>query len=109
MSGADSLLVIAATDGREIGRVPAPKSLAVAQGRLRALQRRAARQQGPWDPGAKAKRPPSKRWARTIRRIGATRETEPARAGDAGGREASTPRRQQPGKTGTASPQGEAA
>ena len=40
---------------------------------------------------------------------GATRETEPARAGDAGGRETSTPRRRQPGKTGTASPQGEAA
>ena len=40
---------------------------------------------------------------------GATRETEPARAGDAGGRETSTPRRQPPGKTGTASPQGEAA
>jgi putative transposase len=40
---------------------------------------------------------------------GATRETEPARAGDAGGRETSTPRRHPPGKTGTASPQGEAA
>ena len=40
---------------------------------------------------------------------GATRETEPARAGNAGGRETSTPRRQPPGKTGTASPQGEAA
>jgi putative transposase len=40
---------------------------------------------------------------------GATRETEPARAGDAGGREASTPHQQPPGKTGTASPQGEAA
>ena len=40
---------------------------------------------------------------------GATRETEPARAGDAGGCETSTPRRQPPGKTGTASPQGEAA
>ncbi|HEU5390538.1 MAG TPA: zinc ribbon domain-containing protein [Streptosporangiaceae bacterium] len=40
---------------------------------------------------------------------GATRETEPARAGDAGGREASTPRRQPQDKTGTASPQGEAA
>ena len=40
---------------------------------------------------------------------GATRETEPARAGNAGGYEASTPHRQQPGKTGTASPQGEAA
>jgi putative transposase len=40
---------------------------------------------------------------------GATRETEPARAGDAGGREASTPHQQPPGKTGTAAPQGEAA
>ncbi len=40
---------------------------------------------------------------------GATRETEPARAGNAGGRETSTPRRHPPGKTGTASPQGEAA
>jgi putative transposase len=257
---ADSLLVIGAPDGREIGRVPAPKSLAAAQGRLRALQRRAARQQSPWNPASGTRRPPSKRWARTNRRIGrvharaaavrrdvlhkettalaqshqvitvetlnasgmrsaggvrkrglnralsdaalaevrrmlgykcawygsalveadryypssktcsgcgrrkpnltladrtyacdhcglridrdlnaavnlarlgetrhkvpgeqgpagsgpvagrgATRETEPARAGDAGGREASTPRRQQPGKTGTASPQDEAA
>jgi putative transposase len=67
---ADSLLVVAAADGREIGRVPAPKSLAAAQTRLRALQRRAARQQGPWDPGTKTKRPPSKRWAKTTRRIG---------------------------------------
>jgi putative transposase len=258
---ADSLLVIAAPDGRETGRIPAPKSLAAAQGRLRALQRKAARQQGPWDPGTRTRRPPSRRWARTRRRIGrvharaaavrrdvlhkattslarqhqvitvetlnasgmrsaggarkrglnraladaslaevrrmlrykctwygstlveagrcfpssklcsacgrrkpsltladrtyhcdgcglridrdlnaavnlarlgearqltlageqdpagsgpvagrgATRETDPARAGDAGGREASTPRRRQPGKTGTASPQGEAA
>jgi putative transposase len=254
---ADSLLVIAAPDGREIGRVPAPKSLAAAQARLRALQRKAARQRRPWDPGTSARRPPSERWARTSKRIsrthahaaavrrdvlhkettflaqrhevitvetlnasgmrsaggackrglnraladaalaevrrmltykctwygsalveagryypssktcsgcgrrkpnltladrtyecdhcglridrdlnaavnlarlgepipgeqgpagsgpvagrGATRETEPARAGDAGGREASTPHRHQPGKTGTASPQGEAA
>jgi putative transposase len=254
---ADSLLVIAAPDGRELGRIPAPKSLTAAQARLRALQRKAARQQGPWNPDTKTRRPPSKRWARTSRRIGrihahaaavrrdvlnkattslaqhhqviavetlnasgmrsaggarkrglnraladaalaevrrmlgyktqwygstlveasrnfpssktcsacgrrkpnltladrayacdhcglmidrdlnaavnlarlgepclgeqspagsgpvagrgATRETEPARAGNAGGREASTPHRQQPGKTGTASPQGEAA
>jgi putative transposase len=254
---ADSLLVIAAPDGRETGRVPAPKSLTAAQARLRALQRRAARQQGSWDPVTRTRQPPSRRWARTSRRIGrahahaaaarrdilhkettalaqrhrvitvetlnasgmrsfggarkrglnraladaalaevrrmlgykttwygstlveagryypssklcsgcggrkpsltladrtyacdhcglridrdlnaainlarlgeprlgeqspagsgpvagrgATRETEPARAGNAGGREASTPHRQQPGKTGTASPQGEAA
>jgi putative transposase len=69
---ADSLLVIAAPDGREIERVPAPKSLTAAQARLRALQRRAARQQGPWDPVARTRRPPSRRWARTSRRIGRT-------------------------------------
>ncbi|WP_336085515.1 zinc ribbon domain-containing protein [Nocardia sp. SSK8] len=40
---------------------------------------------------------------------GAIRETEPARVGEAGGCEASTPHRRQPGQTGTASPQGEAA
>jgi putative transposase len=66
----DSLMVIASPDGREIRRVPAPKSLAAAQGRLRALQRRAARQQGPWNPETRTRRPPSKRWARTSRRIG---------------------------------------
>jgi hypothetical protein len=69
---AGSLLVIAVPDGHEIGRVPAPKSLTAAQGRLRALQRRAARQQGPWDPGTRTWRQPSKRWARTSRRIGRT-------------------------------------
>ena len=69
---AGSLLVVAAPDGREIARVPAPKSLAAAQGRLRALQRKAARQQGPWDPVTRTRRPPSKRWARTSRHIGRT-------------------------------------
>jgi putative transposase len=67
---ADSLLVIAAADGREVGRVAAPKPLTAAQARLRALQRRAARQQGPYHPAAKARQVPSKRWARTSRRIG---------------------------------------
>jgi putative transposase len=41
---ADSLIVVATPDGRELDRVPASKSLTAAQGRLRALQRRAARQ-----------------------------------------------------------------
>jgi putative transposase len=40
---------------------------------------------------------------------GATRETEPAPAGDAAGDEASTPHHQPVGQAGTASPQGEAA
>lgn len=40
---------------------------------------------------------------------GATRETEPAPAGDAAGRETSTPHHHKVDQTGTASPQGEAA
>lgn len=66
---ADSLLVVATPDGREIDRVPAPKSLAKAQARLRALQRRAARQLGPYDPATKTTRAPSKRWITQQRRI----------------------------------------
>ncbi len=68
----DSLLVVATPDGREVKRVPAPKPLTAAQGRLRALQRRAARQQGPWDPETRTRRPPSKRWAKTNLRVGRT-------------------------------------
>jgi putative transposase len=67
---AGALLVIAAPDGRETGRILAPKSLTAAQARLRALQRKAARQEGPRDPAAGTRRPPSKRWAKTSRRIG---------------------------------------
>jgi putative transposase len=69
---ADSLLVVATPDGLEVERVAAPKSLRAAQARLRALQRRAAHQHGPYDPAAKAKRTPSKRWRRTQARIGRT-------------------------------------
>jgi putative transposase len=66
----DSLMVVATPDGREIKRVPAPKPLTAAQGRLRALQRKAARQQGPWNPGTETRRRPSKRWEKTSRRVG---------------------------------------
>ncbi len=69
---ADSLLVVATPDGTEVDRVAAPKSLSRAQSRLRALQRRAARQHGPYDPATTAKQPPSKRWRRTQARIGRT-------------------------------------
>lgn len=69
---ADSLLVIATPDGVEVDRIAAPKSLSAARSRLRALQRRAARQHGPYDRAAKAKRTPSKRWRRTQARIGRT-------------------------------------
>jgi putative transposase len=68
----DSLMVIAAPDGRETRRVPAPKSLTAAQGRLRALQRKAARQQGPWNPETRTRRQPPKRREKTNRRIGRT-------------------------------------
>jgi putative transposase len=65
--GVRDLLVAAAPDGTEVARVPAPRPLAKAQARLRALQRKAARQDGPdrrrgWHG--------SKRWARTAARIG---------------------------------------
>lgn len=70
--GVRDLLVVAAPDGTEVERVPAPKSLATAQSRLRALQRVAARRHGPYDPATGQKRPPSNRWRRTQARIGKT-------------------------------------
>ncbi|GAT07615.1 IS200/IS605 family element transposase accessory protein TnpB [Mycolicibacterium novocastrense] len=69
---ADSLLVVATPDGIEVDRIPAPKSLTAAQAQLRALQRRAARQLGPYDPAAKVRQSPSKRWRKTQARIGRT-------------------------------------
>ena len=69
---ADSLLVVATPDGREVQRVPAPKSLTAAQARLRALQRKAARQHGPHDPATRTKRKSSNRWQHTQARIGKT-------------------------------------
>lgn len=69
---ADSLLVIATPDGVEVERIAAPKSLSAAQSRLRALQRRAARQRGPYDPQTRTRQQPSKRWRRTQDRIGRT-------------------------------------
>jgi putative transposase len=67
---ADALLVVGTPDGREVERVRAPKSLAGAQARLRVLHRRAARQAGPYDPGTRHTRRPSKRWLKTRARIG---------------------------------------
>lgn len=56
---ADSLIVVASADGHEIDRVPAPRSLIAAQARLRTLQRRAARQRGPYDQVTKTRQQPS--------------------------------------------------
>ena len=69
---AGSWLVAATPGGTEVQRVPAPKSPAAAQARLRRLQRRAARQAGPRDPQTKRRRAPSNRWRRTQARIGRT-------------------------------------
>jgi putative transposase len=70
--GVKDLLVVATPDGTEVYRVPAPKSLAAARRRLRALQRKAARQAGPCDTQTKQKQTPSNRWRRTQARIGKT-------------------------------------
>lgn len=67
---ADSLLVVATPDGTEAGWIPAPRPLTAAQARLRGLQRRAARQRGPYDTVTRTRRMPSKRWRVTQARIG---------------------------------------
>ena len=68
--GVRDLLVVAAADGTEVDRVPAPRSLGHAQARLRQLQRKAARQLGPCDPVTQTMRAPSNRWRCTQSRIG---------------------------------------
>ena len=68
--GVRDLLVVATPDGVEVDRIPAPKAVSPAQGRLRALQRRAARQHGPYDPATGVRREPSRRWRSTQERIG---------------------------------------
>lgn len=70
--GVVDLLVVATPDGVELRRVPAPKPLTRAQVNLRRLQRRAARQQGPYDPASKSRRQASSRWRRTQARIAKT-------------------------------------
>ncbi len=65
-AGVRDLLVAAAPDGTEVARVPAPRSLAAAQARLRAAQRRSARRDGP---DRSTGRRGSKRWRRTARRV----------------------------------------
>lgn len=67
--GVRDLLVVATGDGTEIARIAAPRSLATAQARLRALGRKAARRHGPYDPERRARRAPSNRWRRTQSRI----------------------------------------
>lgn len=68
--GVKDLLVVATADGEEVDRVRAPKHLGKAQRQLRGLQRKAARQVGPYDQTTKRRRAPSKGWEATQRRIG---------------------------------------
>jgi putative transposase len=70
--GVRDLLVAATADGIEVARIPAPKSLTMAQARLRSLQRKAARQAGPYDAATRRKQASSHRWQRTQARIGRT-------------------------------------
>jgi putative transposase len=70
--GVKDLLVVATLDGVEVDRIPAPKPLQAAQAKLRALQRRVARQHGPCDPDTRTRRDSSERWRRTQARIART-------------------------------------
>ncbi|AEF42586.1 IS607 family element RNA-guided endonuclease TnpB [Hoyosella subflava] len=69
--GAKDLLVAATPDGREILRVRAPKELKSTSRKLRALQRKAARQHGSWDAVVETRREPSNAWLRTQQTISA--------------------------------------
>ncbi len=64
-AGVKDLIVLATPDGTQIARIPAPAQLKQAQQALRALQRKAARQTGPWDTTAHRAQEPSKGWERT--------------------------------------------
>jgi putative transposase len=68
--GVKDLIVVADPAGNELRRDRAPRELKTAQRKLRALQRKAARQLGPWDQIARRKQKQSKGWERTQRAIG---------------------------------------
>jgi putative transposase len=69
--GVKDLIVVATPDGKQVAREPAPKPLRKALSVVRALQRKAARQRGPWDPQTLSRRDPSAGWARTQRQVAA--------------------------------------
>jgi putative transposase len=75
--GVKDLVVAATPEGEEILRICAPKEFKRASRKLRALQRKAARQHGPWDTAAKARREPSTAWLGTQKTI-ATQHTRVA-------------------------------
>jgi putative transposase len=65
--GVKDLIVVATPGGEQLLREPAPKHLRRALRVVRALQRKAARQRGPWDPQARRARDASAGWQRTQR------------------------------------------
>ena len=69
-AGVKDLLVVAGPAGNEVERHRAPRALKQAHRKLRALQRKAARQVGPWDETTRREQDPSKGWQRTRREIG---------------------------------------
>ena len=69
--GVKDLLVVATPDGIELERIRAPKCLAAATGTLRALQRKAARQVGPYNAVTGKQQAPSASWTRTQSRVAA--------------------------------------
>jgi putative transposase len=64
-AGVKDLIVVANPHGQELERYPAPRELKQAHRKVRALQRKAARQVGPWDHTTKRKQKSSKGWQRT--------------------------------------------
>ena len=64
--------MVADPTGGELYRDRAPRELKDAPRQLRALQRKAARQVGPWDETTRRKQNPSHGWLRTQREIGRT-------------------------------------
>jgi putative transposase len=69
-AGVKDLIVVADSDGNELARHRAPRELTRVHRKLRALQRKAARQIGPWDTTTSTKRHPSRGWMRTQGDIG---------------------------------------
>jgi putative transposase len=69
-AGVKDLLVVADPNGTELARHRAPRELKAADRTLRALQRKAARQVGSWDPVARSRRDASRGWVRTQAEIG---------------------------------------
>jgi len=70
--GLKDLAVVATADGRQIERVRAPRHLRGAQNKLKALQRKTARQVGPWDAKSKRRQDASRGWVRTQKLINRT-------------------------------------